>query len=336
VHSSVTLVSPQTNVAGRCQLATPHRCRYICEKLGVLEEFNRLYCDARRNQARAGWEGSALLDALCCALGFFVVEDAVGLRLLDEAALHQIWDTALVALTASTASQLNNMDGEKQDRFAHHVWLAMRVARQLYLPLERLQQLAQQLARSYLACRGNETRVKMLETLLEAQHAAPLVVTDQKEWLRDVVAYRLDVPIEPPDALPLSWDAMKGVSLAFSRGVPRVLKLLHEHAAQSQAWLATIGTKDSDVQQAVSDSVAQLLSATCRDLVRTGVGDAESAAIGSLVQLLVDVQHIVTAVSRWGGPSEVCCLCSSCSLCSPLAGLQQRHGCRREHSCVSV
>lgn len=287
--------------AGRCQLATPHRCRFICEKLGALDDFNRLYCDARRTQARAGWEDSVLLDALCCALGFFVIEDAVGLQLLDEAALHQLWDTALVALSASMAAQLPTLNSDAQDRFARHVALAVQVARQLYLPLERLQQLSHQLGRSYLAARGNETRQRLLETLLEAQHAAPMVVTDAAEWKRLIVMHKLNRPIAPPDAPPLKWETARGVALPFSMGVPAAMALLQEHALHVQSWLVSLGTGEADVEQAVSDSVAQVLSATCRELVRSGgVGNAESASIGGLVQLLVDVQHIVAAVARWG------------------------------------
>jgi hypothetical protein len=209
-----------------CQLAPPHRCLYIYNRLGLETEFKRMYIEARRTQAKAGWEGHELLESFFGSVGFFVVEDAVGLQLLEAAELHQLWDAGTQNVTAALNANLSKLGEGQQDELAQYLMLAMKVARSLYLPLDRLQQAAQVVAQQYLNSRAAECQTRILSILLDAEHSAPLVLSSEEEWAKFVVENELQYTLDQDEVepKPLTWESMRGGAMPFTLGVPLSLE----------------------------------------------------------------------------------------------------------------
>ena len=291
-----------TEAAGRLHLSPPHRCLYIYSRLGYEDEFKRLYIEARRTRANAGWEGGSPLDDLCGAVGFFVIEDAVGLRIKSTSHLHRQWENALMTAQASMDKKIESLD---VDQFVQQVMLAMKVARALYLPLERLQYIAQRLARSYLSGKARVACADILKIFLDPAHSGPLVLQNETEWKALIMENMLHKPVDVISADTLSWKP--GATMPFSRSVPLALDVVKDFIKMSQVWMIAIGSGDVEIREAISDSVVDLLNGLLKDLVVNVCAgtQGEVASIGGLVQLLINVQYMTAAVNFWGRSEEL-------------------------------
>ncbi len=256
--------------AGGLALAPPHRCLYIYSRLGAEHGFKELYLEARRTHARSSMGGrETALEALCRAVGFFVIEDAVGLRLLEESTLHSMWETTLGHVTEALGRV---GDGSQMASLALQALLAQRVAGALYLPLDRLQAAARHLAKRFLGWGAQEAGREALSALLEARYSAPL---GGKDW--DKAVARLP--------------RLAG-SNAFTSGAVVALEGLQTWRSKASAWLAGAGMGGDVGEEAVGDGTVQWAGALGR-----GLAEHKEPNVGALVQLLLDVQ-VVAEVSQ--------------------------------------
>lgn len=256
--------------AGGLALAPPHRSLYIYSRLGAEQDFRELYLEARRATVRAFARGlESPLESLCRAVGFFVIEDAVGLRLLDESALHALWDASMgqVAEALGRAS-----DGPLLAPLAMQTLLSERVAGALYLPLDRLQAAARHLARRHV-CWGAEVAGRQgLEALLSARYSAPLA---EKEFER--------LAGKHPGL------ALSSGSGTFTSGAVEALDILQQWKSKAAEWLEVgFGSDQESVQEGTTQWAAAL---------GKGLAEHVEPNVGALVQLLVDAQ-VVAEISQ--------------------------------------
>ncbi len=252
--------------AGGLALAPPHRSLYIYSRLGSEQDFRELYLEARRATVRGfsggGREGP--LESLCRAVGFFVIEDAVGLRLLDETALHALWDASMgqVAEALGRAS-----DGPLLASLALQTLLSERVAGALYLPLDRLQAAARHLARRHVCWGAQEAGREALHILLASRFSAPM---SEKELERLATKYPGLAASSGPGAC--------------TAGALEALDSLQRWKSSASAWLeGSFGGNDD----AVSDGTVQWATALGK-----GLAEHEEPNVGALVQLLLDAQVV--------------------------------------------
>jgi hypothetical protein len=257
--------------AGGLALAPPHRSLYIYSRLGAEQDFRELYLEARRATVR-GSMGSreTPLESLCRAVGFFVIEDAVGLRLLDESAIHSLWDVSLGHVTDALG---HASDGPHLTSLAMQTLLSERVAGALYLPLDRLQAAARHLAKRHVCWGAQEAGREALSVLLAARYSAPL---SEKDFERLAGKH-------PGLAVASSGPG------AFTVGAVEALEGLQSWKSKAAAWLEAGFGGD---EEAVNEGTVQWAATLGK-----GLAEHAEANVGALVQLLVDAQ-VVAEVSQ--------------------------------------
>ena len=295
---------------GGLALGPPHRCSYIYGRLGEQEAFEQLYGEARRVQARqlADW-GSRPLEGLCALVGFFVIEDAAGLRLLEEGTRHALWDGAVMQLAArlgqeqaeeeqhEEAEKIERDEAEEDEeaglktqarRRAQQVEQAERVARGLYLPLDRLQQTGRWLARAHVGQTARACGRAAAHRLLAACGEPPLsyssadaAVSGLEEW-----------GLAPEEAAELmiegSAQGNNGL-LVFTRGVPEARGLRARWELGVGAWLGSeLGWERGQVDEALAEGQRHFGAGLQGRLEREG--EQVGGGLGATVQLLVDAQ----------------------------------------------
>jgi hypothetical protein len=280
----------QVEGAGHLPLGTPHQCYYIYERLGEKPAFVALYTEARRVQARMT-KGKTSLDSLCGVVGFFVIEDAVGLRLLDESALQGLWDAAVLGLSEVLQPPANEQEGDRHNpedeecaRLAQQVRLAERVARGLYLPLDRLHQAGKSLGQGHIAQRARKAGHKAGLALREACGEAPLSWEewDQKSGNRRE-KYQELLGLE------------RGQSLPFTRGVLSALQAQNTWLQQAHEWVeGRLGWEKTELDESLAEGNRHFGAALQQSLRETKVDDR--GGLGAIVQLLVDAQYVCAGV----------------------------------------